>query len=48
MQKFIKAANINNAMTDREIATRLTNAIVTIDNRYRKGKVVRGLAEDGH
>ena len=29
MQKFIKAANINNAMSDREIATRLTNAIVT-------------------
>lgn len=28
MQKFIKAANINNAMTDREVATRLTNAIV--------------------
>ena len=28
MQKFIKAANINNAMTDREIATRLVGAIV--------------------
>ena len=28
MQKFIKAANLNNAMTDREVATRLTNAIV--------------------
>lgn len=28
MQKFIEAANINNAMTDREIATRLVDAIV--------------------
>ncbi len=35
MQKFIDAANINNAMTDREIATRLVDAIV---DYYTNGK----------
>ena len=48
MQKFIKAANINNAMTDREIATRLANAIVTYystgdgkDHTYAAGYINR-------
>ncbi len=48
MQKFIKAANINNAMTDREIATRLTNAIVAYystgdgkDHTYAAGYINR-------
>lgn len=48
MQKFIKAANINNAMTDREIATRLTNAIVAYystgdgkDHAYAAGYINR-------
>ena len=48
MQKFIKAANISNAMTDREIATRLTNAIVAYystgdgkDHTYAAGYINR-------